>query len=63
VHLLDPEKRKELMIIYGEELPNKAWRAADLKPGGKVHDQWAALETALIDRAKSQIKLEPLAEH
>jgi len=63
VHLLDQEKRKELMIIYSEELPNKEWRAADLKPGGKVHDQWVGLEAGLIERANSQIKLEPRAEH
>jgi len=56
VHLLDEQKRKELMIIYGEALP-PGLSAADLKEGGKAHDQWPAIETTLIDHAKQKIRI------
>ena len=58
VHLLDPENRKELMIIYGEALPPNL-TAADLKEGGKAHDQWSTLESGLIARAKQKIQVQP----
>ena len=57
VHLLDQAKRKELMIIYGEELAPTGYAAADLKAGGKSHDRWPELENSLIARAKSSITL------
>ena len=58
VHLLDAEKRKELMIIYGENLASNGFNAADLREGGKASGQWPALEKGLIDRAKTKIALE-----
>jgi len=61
VHLLDAKKRKELMIIYGEDLAPTGFSAADLVQGGKSHDQWLALENGLIERAKVKIALEPAA--
>lgn len=35
INLLDAEKRKELMIIYGEDLASTGFTAADLRQGGK----------------------------
>jgi hypothetical protein len=58
VHLLDAQKRKELMIIYGEDLAGTGFTAADLKEGGKAYDQWPKIEEGLIQRAKSSIVLE-----
>jgi hypothetical protein len=58
VHLLDAEKRKELMVIYGEDLASSGFIAADLRDGGKANGQWAALEKGLIERAKTKIALE-----
>ena len=58
VHLLDPEKRKELMIIYGEDLAPSGFTASDLRQGGKASGQWPALEKGLIDQAKTKITLE-----
>jgi hypothetical protein len=58
VHLLDTEKRKELMIIYGEDLAPTGFTAADLREGGKDSGQWPALEKGLIERAKTKIGLE-----
>jgi hypothetical protein len=57
VHLLDDKKRKELMIIYGEDLAPTGFTAADLAEGGKSRTQWPALENALIARAEKAVSL------
>jgi uncharacterized protein (TIGR02246 family) len=57
VHLLDEAKRKELMIIYGEDLGPVGFSAVDLNKRGKVHNQWPALEKGLIERAQEKIVL------
>ena len=57
VHLLDEKNRKELMIIYGEDLAPTGLTAADLKEGGKFRDRWPQLERGLIDRAQQSISL------
>jgi hypothetical protein len=62
VHLLDVEKRKELMIIYGEDLASTGLTAADLRDGGKASGQWPTLEKELIERAKTKIGLEDTAK-
>jgi hypothetical protein len=58
VHLLDEQKRKELMIIYGEDLAPTGHTAADLQKGGKSYDRWPTIEAGLIDRARRGIALE-----
>jgi hypothetical protein len=58
VHLLDVQKRKELMIIYGEDVAQTGLTAIDLRPGGKAHDRWPALEKGLIERAEEKIAME-----
>jgi len=57
VHLLDEKKRKELMMIYGEDLAPTGLNAADLKEGGKSRDRWPELERGLIERAQQSISL------
>jgi hypothetical protein len=57
VHLLDDQKRKELMIVYGEDLAPTGFTAADLAEGGKSRTQWPALENALIARAEKAVSL------
>jgi len=57
VHLLDEQKRKELMIIYGEDLAPTRLAAADLEENGKARAQWPSLETDLIARAEKAIFL------
>jgi hypothetical protein len=59
VHLLDKEKRKELMIIYGEDLAPTGFSAAELKEGGKAHDRWPGIADALLERAQQSITIEP----
>ena len=64
VHLLDEQKRKELMIIYAEDVASSGHSAIDLRPGGKAYDHWPAIEKPLIDRAQQKIVLEsPPALH
>ena len=62
VHLLDEQKRKELMIIYGEDLAPTGLTAADLKKGGKAYDQWPAIEKSLVERAEKKITIEETAK-
>ena len=58
VHLLDEHKRRELMIVYGEDLAPTGLIAAELAEGGKAHDQWPAIEKGLVERAEQTIHLE-----
>ena len=58
VHLLDEQKRKELMIIYSESLKPTGFAAADLKKGGKAENLWPSLEDDLLLRARQEIKVE-----
>jgi hypothetical protein len=58
VHLLDGEKRKELMIIYSEDAAATGVAVADLLPGGGEHDRWPVIADGLIDRARARIALQ-----
>jgi len=60
VHLLDESKRKELMIIYGEDLAPTGFSAADLEQSGKSYDRWPQIEKDLIERAQQKIAIRPL---
>lgn len=59
VHLLDQQKRKELMIIYAEDLQPTGFSVNDLMPGGNHTGEWPALEAGLVRRAKAAITLSP----
>ena len=57
VHLPDKEKRKELMIIYGEDLKMSNTSVEELNtPGGQ--EKWEGQKTALIKRATERIKVD-----
>ena len=56
--LLDERKRKELMIIYGEDLGSTGLSAADLSQGGKAFGQWPAIEKTLLERAQEKIAIQ-----
>jgi hypothetical protein len=58
VHLLDEQKRKELMIIYGEDVASTGVVAAELREGGKAYDQWPIIDKELVERAEKKIVLE-----
>jgi hypothetical protein len=55
VHLPDAEKRKELMIIYSEDLAPTGYRAAELQKDGAKASEWPALSQALLERAQAGI--------
>ena len=59
VHLLDKEKRKELMVIYSEDVAKTGFTVAELQEGGKAHDRWPTIQEALVQRAKQKIIIEP----
>ena len=62
VHLLDEQKRKELMIIYGEDLAATGFSAAELGKGGKAYEQWPAIEKGLVERAGQKIAIAETTE-
>jgi hypothetical protein len=57
VHLLNAEKRKELMIIYGEDLASTGYTATELSKGGKAYERWPILKQRLIERAEQKVTL------
>lgn len=59
VHLLDEQKRKELMIIYGEDLRPSGFSANEFEKEGKAHQDWARIEQSLLKRAEEKIKIQP----
>ena len=59
VHLLDESRRKELMIIYAEDLAPSGYTAAQLLDGKEPRPEWKAVEQGLVERAMKRIKLSP----
>ena len=59
VHLLDESRRKELMIIYAEDLAPSGYTAAQLLDGTEPRPEWKAVEKGLVERAMKRIKLSP----
>lgn len=57
VHLLDDQKRKELMVIYAEDLQPTGFSLNDLMPGRKHTSEWPSIQQSLIRRAKAAVKL------
>jgi hypothetical protein len=55
VHLPTPDKRKELMIIYAEDLAPTGFTVADLNKGGKAEAEWPRLEKEMLQRATERI--------
>lgn len=56
VHLPTPDRRKELMIIYAEDLAPTGFTIADLATGGKSAAELPRLERELLQRAVEGIK-------
>lgn len=61
VHLLDEQKRKELMIIYLEDLVSTGLSAAELGENGKAHGRWPNIEKGLIERAERKVAIQQTA--
>jgi len=58
VHLLDESRRRELMIIYGEDLAPPGYTASELRAGGKEHARWPAIAEGLVDRGKKKVMID-----
>jgi hypothetical protein len=63
VQLLDDPKgtgqgRRELMIIYSENLAPTGKTLADLTTDGTPDNRWAAMGEALIERATASVQVE-----
>jgi hypothetical protein len=59
VHLLDEAKRKELMIIYGEDLAPTGFSAVELSDRGRGHDRWSTIADTLLEHSEKRIMIEP----
>ena len=57
VHLLDEHKRRELMIIYGEDLAPTGFTAAELQEGGSAYPSWPSIAKRLVETAEQKIAL------
>lgn len=55
VHLPTPDLRKELMIIYAEDLAPTGYAVDDLVQGGRAVAEWPELAHALLQRALERI--------
>jgi hypothetical protein len=62
VHLLDEQKRKELMIIYSEDVATTGFTVADLLPGGAANARWPAIQKDLVERAQKMLAIEKTAK-
>ena len=60
VHLIDQQKRKELMIIYSEDLATTGLAAGQLREAGSARARWSGIERDLIARGLDRVKLAPL---
>ena len=58
VHLLDAQERKELMIIYAEDLAPTGLTAAQPQKGGEDYDRWPSISRGLVQRAKNRVRVE-----
>jgi len=56
VHLVDKEKRNELMIIYTEDLSEMGLTAADVT-GGRAAAKWDEISKGLLERSLSGMKV------
>lgn len=58
VHLPDESKRRELMLIYGEDLALAGLAPTGLGNPGEPNEAWQAARKALAERAMSRFRIE-----
>jgi len=56
VHLTDEAKRRELMVIYAEDLKETGFTADELMPSGRGNAQWPEIEKELMKRVKENVR-------
>lgn len=59
VHLTDESRRKELMIIFIENLSPQGLMGSDLQEGGKEAHRWPEIEQQHLDKIRSTLTLTP----
>lgn len=52
------DNRKELMIIYAEDMKPTGFTPEDLSAGGRAEKQWPEIQRRLLENAKARIALE-----
>ena len=57
VHLLDQQKRKELMFIYSEDVASTGLSVSELRNDGHAYAHWVKIEKGLIERAEESIAI------
>ena len=61
VHLPDDTKRKEVMVIYMEDMATTGKTSADFIAGAKISEAWTPVGEKLLERAKARVKFEKVA--
>lgn len=62
VYLTDESRRKELMIIFMDDLVRYGLTAAELDEGGAQAARWPEVERAHLDRIRSTLSVRPLGQ-
>lgn len=57
VHIPDDMSRKELLVIFMEDLAPKGWTGESLREGGENEGRWPKVEAAHLDRIKRVMSL------
>ena len=57
VHIPDEANRKELLIIFMEDLAPTGWTGEALREGGEYEGRWPEVEGAHLDRIKRVMSL------
>ena len=60
VYLTDESRRKELMIIFIDDLESLGLSAGELQQGGASVSRWPEVEQAHLDRIKNSLTVLPL---
>ena len=58
VHLVDAEKRREVMVLYSEDLGRFGCTAAELAEGGRAAVRWPELEELILRHALKGLQVE-----
>ncbi len=58
VYLPDTSHRKELMVVYAEDMASTGYSGKKLMTGEKVRPEWEMIEKSLVERARNQIRFD-----
>jgi hypothetical protein len=61
VYLSDDTKRKEVMVIYMEDMATTGKTSVDFLADGKISGAWTPVGEKLLERAKARVKFEKVA--